>query len=140
MGRFSERLRILRTEKKLTQKKLGEALGVNPTTVTKWEQGKFEPPTEMLIKIADFFEVSTDYLVGNIDDPISFEDINKKLSRTQSIDEFDVVDLQKLRKALSEREITWGGDSLDSADQEMMRGVLIPLIDELIVKRKRHGK
>lgn len=64
---FSERLRLLREEKELSQIKLAEILGVKKQTLSDWENGKSETSFEMLVKIADFFGVSTDYLLGRTD-------------------------------------------------------------------------
>ena len=59
-----ERLRELRTEKQLTQKELAEVIDVDPTIISKWELGRKRPVYEDLIKLSNFFDVSTDYLLG----------------------------------------------------------------------------
>jgi MerR family transcriptional regulator, light-induced transcriptional regulator len=64
MAEFSTRLRELRARRKLRQKDLGEKLGVAQTTVANYEQGSRFPGEEMLERIADFFDVSLDYLLG----------------------------------------------------------------------------
>ncbi len=61
---FAQRLRELRTSKNLDQKDIANALGVLDATVSMWETGKRVPYHELLIKIADFFDVSIDYLLG----------------------------------------------------------------------------
>ena len=61
---FGENLKTLRLCENLSQTKLGEELGVCNQTVSFWELGKREPDLDMLLKIAEFFEVSTDYLLG----------------------------------------------------------------------------
>ena len=61
---FGENLRTLRLSENLSQTKLGEELGVCNQTVSFWEIGKREPDLDMLLKIAEFFQVSTDYLLG----------------------------------------------------------------------------
>lgn len=61
---FSKRLKELRLKKGLTQTELGEKVGVKQNTFTNWENGKREPNFENLIKLADFFEVSLDWLFG----------------------------------------------------------------------------
>ena len=62
---FAERLKELRSEKGLTQLQLSEALGVDRTTVMKWETSSCETNFTMLVKIARFFNVTCDYLLGN---------------------------------------------------------------------------
>lgn len=54
---------MLRTEG-LTQSKLASGIGVNQSTVCNWLKGKKEPSIESLWKLADFFDVSIDYLIG----------------------------------------------------------------------------
>lgn len=61
---FPKRLRKLRNRRGMNQKALGECCGVSKNTVARWERGEREPAMSSLIKIADFFEVSTDYLLG----------------------------------------------------------------------------
>lgn len=61
---FPGRLRKLRERRRMNQKALGECCGVSKNTVARWERGEREPAMCSLIKIADFFEVSTDYLLG----------------------------------------------------------------------------
>ncbi|PNY18218.1 MULTISPECIES: helix-turn-helix domain-containing protein [Streptococcus] len=61
---FPERLKKLRKEKRLTQKELGERLGVKQNTFTNWENGKREPNLSIILKLAEILETSTDYLLG----------------------------------------------------------------------------
>lgn len=61
---FPQRLKELRLKKGLTQTELGEKVGVKQSTFTNWENGKREPNFETIIKIADLFEVSVDWLFG----------------------------------------------------------------------------
>lgn len=61
---FSNRIRFLRQSKQLNQVQFSEKLGVTKQTISNWENGNILPSVEMLEKISDFFEVSTDYLLG----------------------------------------------------------------------------
>ena len=61
---FPQRLKELRLKKGLTQTELGEKVGVKQNTFTNWENGKREPSFENLVKLADLFEVSLDWLFG----------------------------------------------------------------------------
>ena len=64
---FGVKLKELRIEKGLSQRKLGELLGVCNQTVSFWETGSREPDLDALVKIADFFEVSVDFLLNRED-------------------------------------------------------------------------
>ena len=66
---FIERLKFLRKQKKLTQKQLADNLEITERTIRSYEIGENIPSIETFIKIADFFDVSIDYLVGRSDDP-----------------------------------------------------------------------
>ena len=64
---FGEKLKELRIEKGLSQRKLGKILGFCNQTVSFWETGSREPDLDALIEIADFFDVSLDFLLGRKD-------------------------------------------------------------------------
>ncbi|MBQ9756346.1 MAG: helix-turn-helix transcriptional regulator [Clostridia bacterium] len=64
MDIFCERIKELRIEKGLSQKALANALGTTNSTVCDWERGRSEPDLLTLKKIALFFSVSADYLIG----------------------------------------------------------------------------
>lgn len=67
MSVFGKRLKELRVEKELTQEKLGEIFNVRKGTVSNWENGNRFPDENTIIKLADFFNVSIDYLLGRTD-------------------------------------------------------------------------
>lgn len=67
MLKFAIRLRELRLEKSMTQQQLADAFQVHQTTVKDWETKGKQPNYETLIKLAEFFEVTTDYLLGVVD-------------------------------------------------------------------------
>ena len=65
---FAERLRALRSARGLTQKDVYTAIGVSPIVYQRYEYGRY-PAYEKLLSLADYFDVSLDYLVGRSDDP-----------------------------------------------------------------------
>ncbi|MBJ8024208.1 MULTISPECIES: helix-turn-helix domain-containing protein [Bacillus cereus group] len=75
---FGQRLKELRKNKKLSMRQLGEVLGVKQTNVSNWENVGTEPDYKTLIRIAQFFDVSTDYLIGN---SVEFNDNESKEKR-----------------------------------------------------------
>ena len=66
---FSERLLELRKSRNLTQKDVYSAVGLSALGYQRYEYGQREPAFQKLIALADFFDVSIDYLVGRSDDP-----------------------------------------------------------------------
>lgn len=64
MSIFSKRLRELRIERQLSQKKLAEIIQTNNSSVCDWECGRSEPSIEVIIKLCKLFSVSADYLLG----------------------------------------------------------------------------
>ena len=64
MNMFKERLRELRIEKNLSRKQLALDLFVSERLISYWENGERECSFDMLVKIANYFGVSTDYLLG----------------------------------------------------------------------------
>lgn len=64
---FGERLLELRKEKGVSQAKLAKDLGVSYSVVCYWETNRSEPTAPNLIKIADYFGVSVDFLLGRVD-------------------------------------------------------------------------
>lgn len=63
--KFKDRLVQLRKELNLTQTEFAEKIGFSRTAISAWEIGRNEPSNEDTIKIADFFGVSVDYIIGN---------------------------------------------------------------------------
>nr|DAX16830.1 MAG TPA: helix-turn-helix domain protein [Caudoviricetes sp.] len=62
--KFSDNLRILRAEYRLTQQDIGDIVGLTAQAVSKWENNLAEPDNESLKKLAKHFNVSVDYLLG----------------------------------------------------------------------------
>lgn len=66
-SKFGKKLKELRIEKNLNQESLSKMLGATKATVSRWESGEFEPDFMTLEKLADYFEVTVDYLFGRED-------------------------------------------------------------------------
>lgn len=71
MSKFPTRLKELREEKRLLGKDFAKIMSVEPATVTNWEKGNRFPKDDVLIKIADYFDCSIDYLLGRTDDKLA---------------------------------------------------------------------
>ena len=68
---FQSRLKELRRSRSVTQKQAGEAIGSNERAIRHYELGTRRPEFDALIALANFFDVSLDYLVGRTDNPDS---------------------------------------------------------------------
>ena len=68
---FGERLKKVRERKKLTQGEASKRMGIVRSTYANYENGKREPDNETLKKMAEFYEVSLDYLLGNDNNPLN---------------------------------------------------------------------
>ena len=110
MATFAERLKTERKNNNITQTQLAEKLYLDRSSISKYESGKQIPETPTLEKLADFFDVSIDYLLGktdirNYDDTSSLDSINKNLN---------VNNLKTLAAHFDEEEFT--EDDLDDIE------------------------
>ncbi|KRQ85844.1 HTH-type transcriptional regulator Xre [Caloramator mitchellensis] len=86
---FSQRLKELREEKMITQAKLAEEIGVTPQNISYFEKGR-EPSYDILIKLADYFGVTTDYLIGRSPYKTTEEEfVIKNLEEKYNLNQFD---------------------------------------------------
>lgn len=67
MNKFGERLKELRLEKGLSLKQLADAVGLTSAGINLWELNKRVPNLDAVIALADFFDVSLDYIAGRED-------------------------------------------------------------------------
>ena len=65
---FKEILKMLRSEKNISQAKLAKSLNLERYIVSNWEQGRTEPNIDDLIRLSDFFSISVDELIGKESD------------------------------------------------------------------------
>ncbi len=63
-NKFANILKSLRTENNLSQDELAKELNYTQSNISEWEKGSVEPKAAALLKISDYFQVSTDYLLG----------------------------------------------------------------------------
>lgn len=61
---IGSQLKQLRESKKMTQKEVAEILNVTPQTISKWERNKSYPDLDTLVKLSNYFQVSTDQILG----------------------------------------------------------------------------
>lgn len=97
---FADALKELRTKADLYQNDIAETLNVTQQTVAKWESGKAMPSVEMICTIANYFHVSTDYLLGltdykNIDDQLLVKksNVDKKFDKLTSSSQNQILQI-----------------------------------------------
>lgn len=66
---YYKRLRDMREDADLTQRQLAERLGMSQPQYNRYEQGYRDLPTDILIRLADMYDTTTDFLLGRTDDP-----------------------------------------------------------------------
>ena len=69
MSNIANRLKELRTANKLTQNQVALAIRINERTYRRYEAGEIEPSAVTIIKLADYFDISADYLLCRTDNP-----------------------------------------------------------------------
>ncbi|MEF3086450.1 helix-turn-helix domain-containing protein [Bacillus altitudinis] len=79
---FENRLIKLRKSKKLTQEQMSEKIGIHRATYANYERGYRQPDYDTLIKIADFFEVTTDYLLRGEE---HYKEIAKEINQREDV-------------------------------------------------------
>jgi len=83
---MKNRIRDLREDRDLRQIDLAQATGIDQRTISNYESGKTDPDGEALIRLADFFEVSIDYLVCRTDyDAYSSEKRRELIEKMQKM-------------------------------------------------------
>lgn len=106
------RLRALRQEQNISMRQLGDIFGMAESTISLYENEKRKIDTDMLIKFANYFNVSTDYLLGITDernsssdnDDIGFDDFTYAMhNETKELTEDDKQMLLGMAKMLKKR-------------------------------------
>lgn len=122
-----ERVQHLAKNQGLSVRELGNKLNIGPTTLYKWK--KQTPKSDILIKVADYFGVSTDYLLGRSDDKYD-------LSPQEKID--IGVEAEKMMKGLNdEGSINFYGEPMSEEDKEATLSALNLL---MTINRKKAKK
>lgn len=129
MSKLSERIKFLREELSLTQKDCSEFLGISQTNLSQFENGSRTPSDEIKIKIADFFKVDLDYLMGRTDIPNHIKE--DKLDISESIKDLDYTLEHTPNLVLH-------GEILDNETKKLLQSSLKTAI--LITERKKDEK
>lgn len=116
---FGQRLKELRKAKKMTQQELGDVIHVSKVSVSGYETGNRSPDPDTLDAIADFFEVSLDYLRGRTNDEQDFYKLNDK--ETKDI----AIEVQNMLNGMdTDAEINFYGEPMSDEDKELLAAAL----------------
>lgn len=85
---FSQRLKLLRKEKHKTQQDIADFLKIQRSTYGEYERGRIMPPYDKIKKLADYLEVSVDYLMGTT----NFRTVNDKID---TVTKREITDVSK---------------------------------------------
>ena len=78
---FSERLLLVLKERKITQRQLSEKTNINETALSRYVNGSRKPRMDILVKIARALNVSVEYLTGNEEGEITFQEVKNALCK-----------------------------------------------------------
>lgn len=92
------RLSQLRKEKNLSQKEFAKTFGVAQNTVSNWENENRTVDAETAVKLANYFQVSVDYLLGNTDHPGTVQAIDAQLEGVEFALFGEVKELSEAQK------------------------------------------
>lgn len=70
---LGERLAYLRRRENISQKELGDKLNISHYTISSYEKGRSEPSDEIKVRLARYFGVTADYLLGLVDQPYPYD-------------------------------------------------------------------
>ena len=116
MASLATRLRELRTKKDIGQKEVGAFLGVSDSSIRKYESGERTPDPDSLTKLAQYFAVTTDYLLGVSDDPRPFNPSTGK--------EASAHETRQLEQLLEMDGLTFKGAPLSEDDRNKIKAAL----------------
>lgn len=111
MATFCERLRIIRKLNNVTLEKLAKDLGTTKATLSRYENGLRDPKSEVVNQLSEYFKVSSDYLLGNTDNPnkekieyninnLDLDILYEELSKSNNE---DIILISKITKHIHEK-------------------------------------
>ncbi len=120
-------------EKKLKPIDVSKATGISPATLSDWKTGKSKPKQDKLIKIADYFGVTVDYLMTGQDNSPTEPQLTKKDERDIAKDMENII--QKLRNNES-GPASYDGEPISEGDIDLLAGQIELMIRRLKVINK----
>ncbi|MCL2841344.1 MAG: helix-turn-helix domain-containing protein [Defluviitaleaceae bacterium] len=103
---IGERLKAIRRRKRISQETLGEIVGVQKTTISLYESGKSNPSDMVKTEISRYFNVSLDYLLGLIDEPVPYYTKDAFLKLPDNVTDEEKFLLSEMLKYLNYRRLS----------------------------------
>ncbi len=130
MAEFENRIKQLRNEKNIYQKELAKVIGVSSGAIAMYETGKRSPDKDILDKLASYFNVSVDYLLGRTNEKITVDKVKATLASDPDLANFwdellkrkDLQSLYKQTKNLSPKAVKQVIDIIKAIDLEEIDG------------------
>ncbi|MBC3889465.1 helix-turn-helix domain-containing protein [Acetobacterium paludosum] len=130
---YGIRLKSLRKNLDKTQEEVAAELGVTRGAYSHFENDRNEPDSETLRKLADYFHVSTDYLLGRTDDPIPVRDVNQDLYNEHNYKE-------ELEQFLDETGLSMEFQDREDWSEEEIRTILNLIRGQRALREKNEKK
>ena len=116
---FGLKLKTLMEESQLTQTELAKSIGFTQRAISKWVNLQSEPTETAILKVADYFSVSVDYLLGRTDELGASLPVSQKLPD----DEFELLRLYRIlppefRRSLLDSAKLWAGEPTSATDKK----------------------
>lgn len=103
-GIFEQRLRAARESRKMSQGELAEKAGFQPSAISHFETGSRSPSFDNLKRLADALTVTTDYLLGRVDQPtLSGPSVGKVFRHAENLTADDLQALENMAEALAKK-------------------------------------
>ena len=103
-----DRLLLLRQERRISQRELGAVVLVSGYTISAYEQDRCDPSDDIKKRLAEYFDVSLDYLMGLIDQPLSYRRDTNTVMLPRNLSDSQKQSLRAFLSSLEERD--WAGE------------------------------
>ncbi len=142
MSSFGERLKKLRTERGILQRELADHLKVSRVTITQYETGNRSPDDEIKKKIAEYFNVSLDYLMGASDIRNPYQsNIIKKNSKEKDLVPEEFTNADEARAYVNKHQIFGsGGFDADKLDDDEILEFANALLEQMKMVSYKYKK
>lgn len=137
---FAQRFKSLRMSREVSMSQLADSLSTSKSTISKYENGHLHPRKDALVKIAEFFNCSIDYLVGLTDDPSAngntYNDIEKKIITKEDCTEINSMVDTLIKELESSNHFTLDGDIIDENHKKLLMDSLKSTLNFVRIQTK----